>query len=126
METFRSFTTPGTFNTNPGITSIRVRVVGAGGTGGAGAFAPPASPSSGQDGGGGGGGGYAHRVITSPSFPAPGSYAVTVGSAPGGTSLLVQYLQQEVLLEHQELLVQALLQAPLQIMEQEELVLVEM
>jgi len=71
---FRVFTSPGTFTVNPGISSIRVRVIGAGGNGG------------GVYGGGGGGGGYAHKVITSPSFPAPGSYTVTVGSAPGGTS----------------------------------------
>lgn len=86
---FRVFTSPGTFVVNPGISSIRVRVVGAGGnggTGGTGALNPnPSFNASGaQGGGGGGGGGYAHKVIT--SFTAPRTYTVTVGSAPGGTS----------------------------------------
>jgi hypothetical protein len=74
---FQVFTSPGTYVVNPGISSIRVRVVGAGGNG-----APVSSPPNG--GGGGGGGGYAHKVIT--SFTAPRTYTVTVGSAPGGTS----------------------------------------
>jgi len=75
---FQVFTSPGSFVVNPGISSIRVRVVGAGGNGGNGAFPGPGG------GGGGGGGGYAHKVIT--SFTAPRTYTVTVGSAPGGTS----------------------------------------
>lgn len=87
---FRVFTEPGTFVVNPGISSIRVRVVGAGGNGGNGALSiieGPSLPSTttvAGGGGGGGGGGYAHKVIT--SFTAPRSYAITVGSAPGGTS----------------------------------------
>jgi hypothetical protein len=83
---FQVFTSPGTFVVNPGISSIRVRVVGAGGNGSTGrpsSFAP-LPPTSVIGGGGGGGGGYAHKVIT--SFTAPRSYTVTVGSAPGGTS----------------------------------------
>ena len=83
---FRVFTTPGTFNTNPGISSIRVRVIGAGGNGGTGGNTGPVYGFQGSGGGGGGGGGYAHKVITSPNFPGPGAYSVTVGSAPGGTS----------------------------------------
>ncbi len=70
---FQVFTSPGTYVVNPGISSIRVRVVGAGGNG-----------APGSNGGGGGGGGYAHKVIT--SFSAPRTYTVTIGSAPGGTS----------------------------------------
>jgi hypothetical protein len=81
---FQVFTSPGTYVVNPGISSIRVRVVGAGGNGGIGGTVSPAAPDSGGSGGGGGGGGYAHKVIT--SFPAPRSYTVTVGTAPGGTS----------------------------------------
>lgn len=85
---FQVFTSPGTFVVNPGISSIRVRVVGAGGNGGSGGSGGP-SPAAvtsggGAGGGGGGGGGYAHKVIT--SFTAPRTYTVTVGSAPGGTS----------------------------------------
>ena len=70
---FRVYTSPGTFDTI-GISSIRVRVIGAGGNGG------------GVYGGGGGGGGYASKTIASPAYPAPGVYTVTVGPAPGGTS----------------------------------------
>lgn len=91
---FQVFTTPGTFTVRAGVSSIRVRVVGAGGNGGIGAttFAnvitnPGASIYySGGSGGGGGGGGYAHKVILSPAFPAPRAYSVTIGTAPGGTS----------------------------------------
>jgi hypothetical protein len=83
---FQVFTSPGTFTVNPGISSIRVRVVGAGGNGGDGGDGTYNSPSGtgAGGGGGGGGGGYAHKVIT--AFTAPRSYTVTVGSAPGGTS----------------------------------------
>ena len=86
---FQVFTSPGTYVVNPGITSIRVRVVGAGGNGGSGGTGslnpnPSYIASGGQGGGGGGGGGYAHKIIT--SFSAPRTYTVTVGSAPGGTS----------------------------------------
>lgn len=83
---FRVFTSPGTFVVNPGISSIRVRVVGAGGNGGSGTLGSQSPPSfpGGVGGGGGGGGGYAHKVIT--SFTAPRTYTITVGSAPGGTS----------------------------------------
>jgi len=77
---FRVFTSPGTYVVNPGISSIRVRVIGAGGNGGT---SGPPSPGE-WCGGSGGGGGYAHKVIT--SFSAPRTYTVTVGSAPGGTS----------------------------------------
>jgi len=80
---FQVFTSPGTYVVNPGISSIRVRVIGAGGNGGSGSFPSPPSTNN-KSGGGGGGGGYAHKVIT--SFTAPRSYTVTVGSAPGGTS----------------------------------------
>jgi hypothetical protein len=76
---FEVFDSPGTFIVNPDISSIRVRVIGAGGNGTAGG-----SGSPGSNGAGGGGGGYAHKVIT--SFSAPRTYAVTVGTAPGGTS----------------------------------------
>jgi hypothetical protein len=77
---FRVFTSPGTFTVSPGISSIRVRVVGAGGNGGA-----AGNLSGGANGaGGGGGGGYTQKVIT--SFSAPRAYSVTVGTAPGGTS----------------------------------------
>jgi len=80
LGNFQVFTSPGTYVVSPGISSIRVRVVGAGGNGGD--YSPPlGSPTSM---GGGGGGGYAHKVIT--SFTAPRSYSVTVGSSPGGTS----------------------------------------
>jgi len=81
---FQVFTSPGTFVVNPGISSIRVRVVGAGGNGGNGGLTNGPAGYKAGGGGGGGGGGYAHKVIT--SFTAPRSYVVTVGSAPGGTS----------------------------------------
>ena len=82
---FQVFTSPGTYVVNPGISSIRVRVVGAGGNGGTGGSAPGfVLPNPGTSAGAGGGGGYTHKVIT--SFTAPRSYTVTVGSAPGGTS----------------------------------------
>ncbi len=85
---FRVYRTPGTFTVNPGISSIRVRVVGSGGNGVGGGYNISLFPVTQQvapfPGGGGGGGGYAHKVIT--SFSAPRTYAVTVGSAPGGTS----------------------------------------
>jgi len=82
---FQVFTSPGTYLVSPGISSIRVRVVGAGGNGGNGGSAPGFfAPNPGTGGGGGGGGGYSQKVIT--SFTAPRTYAVTVGSAPGGTS----------------------------------------
>lgn len=64
-----TFTTSGSFVVPTGITSIRVRVVGAGGGGGT------------SDASGGGGGGYAHGVFT----VTPGTnYTVTV---PGATSV---------------------------------------
>ena len=91
---FRVYRTPGTFTVNPGISSIRVRVVGSGGNGGSGFFvaggdpnAPFGAPGVYNTAGsrrGGGGGGYAHKVIT--SFSAPRTYAVTVGTPGGGTS----------------------------------------
>lgn len=95
---FRVYTSPGTFTVNPGVSQIRVRVVGAGGNGGTGGCGSLLTSCPGSvpvpvtncygvfatPGGGGGGGGYAHKVIS--SFPAPRTYTVTVGSAPGGTS----------------------------------------
>jgi len=87
---FRVYESPGTFTVNPGISSIRVRVIGAGGNGGVGVAprrsAPPSFPGIiiPGSGSGGGGGGYAHKVIT--SFPAPRTYSVTVGTPGGGTS----------------------------------------
>lgn len=85
---FRVYRTSGTFTVEPGISSIRVRVIGAGGNGGNGGVPYFASPGPSNivpgAGSGGGGGGYAHKVIT--SFPAPRTYAVTVGFPGGGTS----------------------------------------
>jgi hypothetical protein len=81
---FTVYESPGTFVVNPGISSIRVRVVGGGGNGSSGppgGFGPGAPAPPGQ---GGTGGGYAHKVIT--SFSAPRTYSITVGTAPGGTS----------------------------------------
>ena len=71
---WRIFTESSPFTVPEGVTSIRVRVVGAGG------YSPPG-------GGGGGGGGYSHGVFS----VTPGTtYAVTVApeahSGPGGTS----------------------------------------
>ena len=77
---FMVFTSPGTFET-AGISSIRVRVVGAGGHG---LGALPTGLNGGGGAGSGGGGGYAHKVINSPDFPSPGSYAVVVGEGGGG------------------------------------------
>ena len=83
---FRVYRTTGTFTVEPGISSIRVRVIGAGGNGGNGIFSvsPTNTPLGGTGGGGGGGGGYAQKVIT--DFPAPRFYFVTVGASGGGTS----------------------------------------
>lgn len=92
---FQVFTSPGTYVVNPGISSIRVRVVGAGGRGGNGGPTatqtipgpegiPQLLVGTGGRGSGGGGGGYAHKVMT--SFSAPRTYTVTVGASPGGTS----------------------------------------
>ena len=68
---FRLLMNSSTFIVPPGVTSIRVRVVGAGGS------PNVAPPQSGKGAGGGGGGEYAHGVFT----VVPGtSYAVTVST----------------------------------------------
>ena len=64
------FTSSGTWTQPAGITSVYVKVIGAGGSGGAGRSLP--TPASG---GGGGGGGYAEGIIA-----VTGNVTVTIGS----------------------------------------------
>ncbi len=67
------FTTSGTFIVPPGVTSITVELIGAGGNGG------------GNGGGGGGGGGYARGVFT----VTPGtSYSMVVGAGGSGLATI--------------------------------------
>ena len=83
---FTVFYEPGTFDTS-GITSMRVRVVGAGSSGHYHAICQISSPATNVNwctkddcsGGGGAGGGYAHKVFNSPDIPG-GSINVQVGT----------------------------------------------
>jgi hypothetical protein len=71
------YASPGTFTTPASTTRIKVTVVGGGGAGGLGG-------GSSNNGSGGGGGGGAAIYVGPVTASTP--YAVTVGSAPGGTS----------------------------------------
>ena len=76
-----TFTTSGTWTVPAGVTSIKVKVWGAGGNGGSGAPSYAGAGSLGGGGGGGGGaGGYAEKTINIPSGTT--SYQVVVGT-PG-------------------------------------------
>jgi hypothetical protein len=72
------FTSPGTFTTPASTTQIKVTVIGAGGN----AFGAAPVPQAPARSGGGGGGGAIYVGPITASTP----YAVTIGSAPGGTS----------------------------------------
>jgi len=77
-----TFTSTGTFTVPAGITAVKATVVGAGGAGGQ-------VSTGGYGAGGGGGGGVAIRWIT--GLTSGATVAVTVGTAPGGTSSFGSY-----------------------------------
>jgi hypothetical protein len=76
-QTTETFTTNGTFTPPAGVTSVQVRVWGAGGAGGG----VDASILSNRAGGGGGGGGYSYNPNVAVSHPTPISVAVGNGGA---------------------------------------------